>query len=186
LGRIQIGLQEVSRYSDVDDVDNALDGSELTYIEIPGGGTSKLALRISKSANTGDIGSLIPGAGAGSSAVSISFRVSSNDAGSRSWTVNYRNYGLSSPANGDGTTQTLTGTTPETARAIFGDSTTAKKDSILPWTFEEILSLDYFIQNNDADIADVIRIYYAYVTITAIIISRVDDKRYNVRDIRNA
>jgi len=187
LGMIDIPLQEISRYNDATGVDNVFAGDEVAYAEIAGGGTKKLALRVAKNGTTGDIGSLTAGTGASSSGLAIEFRIASNDAGSRSYTVNYRNYAPDPPANGTGNTQTFSGgTTIGTASYNFNNATTSKNSTTLPWTLEEIVSLDYYILNNDADVADKIRVYRAYIHIIAIIVIAIDEKRYTARTVRNA
>ena len=165
LGNLIIQLVDVSQESTIADFGDAIDKSLATYSTIPSGGAEALALRPVGSASSGEIGTLSTNA----AWISVAFLVSSNNAGNRDIKISYINNNLATPAGATGTTVTIaTGATATEKQHTFGNSTDAKKVADLPWTVEEVCSLDYYVQNLETTEGYDVRVYAAYLYLSAI------------------
>jgi len=160
-----IPLNELSEGSDIDDISNLTDQDESTYVTVEdtGGTDNVLALRIKGSTSTGEVGYVDT---INNGSATVYFRASNNDDGAntRAYTIKYRNEGLATPADGTDTSSTVAAAIADATHA-FATATDANADSQIPWTIEELQSLDYYFTNDDADAGDDIRVYRAYIYI---------------------
>ena len=162
LGLMQRELTQTSSYSDVD-VQNMInkDNTDFTIIDT----TEIAAAKLSGSVSTSDIGYL----SLADADVAIKFVISSNEAspaGDRDFTIGLNNLTLASPPNLNSSSGTYTsGLGSELVTHNFGTDIGAayKKEVSVPWTIEEVTNLDFFIQNDDVDAGDVIRVIHGYL-----------------------
>lgn len=173
LGYIIIRLTEPSDASTVADIDNAIDQKAIsTYSEVDAG--EVLSLRPIGNAGTDEIGFL----GLLTEDVNVYFWASTDGGGNRSVTTNFANYNLTTPTAGAGTTVTLTSSTPNLlAVHQFGDDITAKINSDIPWTIEEICGLDYQIANGQLVAGQKIRVYSGFIYLNGIKVQYVNQAR---------
>lgn len=159
LGKLWIKLAvatDQSDFLDLSDITEDTDTDE--YIELDSGeGIYINSIDTTPSALIGQLGTAL-------SDISIYFVVSSNDANLRQFKIGYYNSTIPTPT-GYEVNNNVTGLSPTHKYTRFGNVTTAKKDTNLPWQIEEICSLDYYIINTEASAGDKIRVYFAYLVI---------------------
>ena len=174
-GEVDIHLKGQSSYSEVTGIGNVIDNITSNYKEIDSpNGVDGLAVKMGAMGTTSEMGYM--GVSAGD--VELRALIASNDGGNRDWTLNYNNLTISTPPNlgaMDSGTH-ITGTSPAVKVFAFGNDTTNKASTVLPWTIEELGSLDYYVQNDDVDGGDLIRVYYLYLHLEDIIVSGVVNK----------
>lgn len=99
--------------------------------------------------------------------VAIEFSVKSNEAspaGDRLYEVGFNNLTLSSPPNLSVTNATFTnGVSTSIIKHEFGADSTNKKESSFPWTMEEVTNLDYFVENDDVNVGDLLKVQYGNI-----------------------
>lgn len=166
LGTIIVKLKTVSQFSDEIDIENVIDDDETNYDELDANvsGDARMSMRIGESAVSGDVGSL----GVNASNIIFYTEMATDGGGNRGYVLDYYNDSLDTPAAGTNSSGTLTSSTKSTKSLSFGNSTTAKKDSTLPWTINELSELDYRITNTETSIGNKIRVYLAYLQLSDI------------------
>ena len=162
LGGLISRLITPSSYSDIASIESMLNKTITDYVEIDS--SEVLAAKIGGSASTNDVGYLDPDTAANVAIVMImNSDTAGTPAGDRLYEIGFNNLNVSSPPNLNRTNATWTGgTTKNDIVHEFGTNTNAayKKESGEPWSIEEVCSLDYFIENDDVDAGDKIRVYY--------------------------
>ena len=158
IGGIVIPLSDSSQFSDILNIENVIDDDLTNYVELDGA-NDEISLRVGNTSSSSDLGTL----GVSSGDISVWFAASTDGGGNRNWKISYWNDTIAVPATGTNTTGTLTSSSSASIAHSFGNSTTAKKDGTLPWTLEELTELDYRLENTQANVADKIRIYDAYI-----------------------
>ena len=160
LGWIETRLTTPSSYSDVVQ-ENMLNLDTTDFVEIDS--SEVVAAKLAGSVSTSDAGYLSLAA----ADVSIGFLTRSNEtspAGDRLYEVGFNNLTLSTPPNLSITNDTFTGgITAANLEHEFGANSTNKKEASFPWTIEEVTNLDFFIENDDVNAGDVLRVQYGSV-----------------------
>ena len=182
IGSMIIPLKAQSSYSGVGSLFNVIDNDTTNYKTLVdattgGGTTNRLALSVGGSASTTEVGWL----SVTDSQVVLTWRIASDDAGNRDYTLGVNNLAYGSPPNLDTvTTGTITsGASPTEKTHSFGASTDMKKDAIIPWTIEEVCDLEYYIINDDTTAGDDIRVYYVTLKLSNIKVSGIG-RQYTV------
>jgi len=172
-GYARIPLTQLGSQSDIDDVQNAVDNNEKTYVTLEGG--QKLALRIGENISSSEMGQL---SHKNIDHIRLVFCVASNGLGARNFTCYFYNQnGMQAGGNG---TPELTGnghagsinstTLTEVAVGGFATETTATKEyPSLPHRIDELITYDYIIRNDEA--SDYIRVAYGYLELNEILAS---------------
>jgi len=163
-GAIYLPLEQLSDYSEVQEISNLLDTDITDYVSLNGG--DRLAMRVGTSFSTSEFGAL----GVLPNDVQIVFWASTDGGGNREITFGYYNKTLSAPPYSFSTSVTLTLGTKVSNEIGFGHLTIEKKDAIIPWTIEELCNLEFFVQNNEAA-GSYVYIYEAYIFCGNIIVS---------------
>jgi len=164
LGFIPIRLGVHTKNSDILDLSNVTDQDYNTYLELNGG--EQIALSTEGYASIEELGYIAVGA----DNVSIAFVMSSTTTDARDYRITYRNEALASPAGAYTDDSTLASATAGTYLFSLNDKTTAKKDATLPWTIDEVCSLEYILLNQE--VTDIIRVYAANIQIKSYITAR--------------
>ena len=159
---IRLGVQ--TKNSDILDLSNVIDQDYSTYLELAGG--EQIALSTEGYASIEELGYIA----AGADNVSIAFVMSSTTTDARDYRITYRNEALVSPAGAYTDDSTLASATAGTYLFSLNDKTTAKKDATLPWTIDEVCSLEYILLNQE--VTDIIRVYAANIQIKSYITAR--------------
>ena len=177
IGSMIIPLKAQSSYSGVGTLFNVMDKDTTNFKQIDT--TERLALGIGGSASTTEVGWLSVTDGQSR----VVWRVGSNDAGDRDWTLGINNLTYGTPPNLDTvSTGTIVANNPSTVEIVhnFGASVVMKKDAIMPWTIEEVCNLEFYIINDDVDAGDYIEVYYATLKLSNIKVSGIG-KQYTVK-----
>lgn len=160
-GQMLIPLRMKSPDSDYE-VTEVCNDDVTDYKEMDGDSSDILALRILGEASTNKIGYFSKTAGD----CAVYFALTSNDANNRTYDIIMRS-NLVSPADEQNTTGThSTGTTKAYHNHNFGADTTGQTENRNShWTIEDLLKIEFIIENTDPDAADKIRVYQAYIVL---------------------
>lgn len=162
-GYMMIRLVNPSPDSDIEAIDEAVDRDITTYLEINAGET--IALQTLGSPSTNSVGILNPA----NTGVGLWYRVSTDGGGNRNYSLDYINNGLLTPAgSATPSTGTLVSATSSYRTHYFGTDTNGKSNADLPWTIEEVCSLDFKLTNTEVSAGNKIRVYNAVLYIPKI------------------
>ena len=170
-GDIYLPFNGVSSLYTFGDVSNTIDNSEITFVSLDA--SHFLALRVAEADTSVNIGSLNTGAGS----ILVSFEIASNDANNRDFTINGRNQTLDTPASGTGASGThTTGTTISTQTYDITTDVNPKQTSDIPWEINELLNLEYFIENNEVSAGNYIQVFIGGLDLSGIFVNKVSRK----------
>lgn len=158
-----IQLNGVGGQSSTVSIGNVTDNISTNYLELDE--STQLALRISDSIGSSNIGVL----GGGASDIILWWDVASDDGNTRSIDMYHYNNdtALSNSATADSiTTRTFSG-------QAFGNVVTAKSNSNLPFTIEELINYEYVLRNKEVDAGKAIFVYNGYLQLFNILVSGV-------------
>ena len=180
-GDIYLPFNGVSSLYTFGDVTNAIDNSEVTYVSLDA--SHFLALRVAEADTSVSLGAL----NTNSNSILVSFNIASNDSGDRDYKINVYNAFVSSPVAGDGSSDTLTtGTTVTTYSYDLTTDVNPKQTSDLPWNINELLNLEYYLENRELSAGNYIQVYIGGIDLSGIFINKVSRKPSTGNLVRNS
>lgn len=179
LGDIILRPTVIGGESEVSDIYNAIDNSYVTYFELSNAaGSSLAAFKIDSNISYGDLGMLGPG----NADIQLIVYWTCDAAANRDIRLRYFHPGLAVPAYSAGAgvaTETSADVYPtfESTILSMGDYTGTKIDAILPWTIDELLSLEFVVENLTAYTSgEKIYIHDCHIHLGNILVSQIAPK----------
>ena len=177
-GQLYIQFNQLGTKSTINDIGNAADSDADTYVVVPSGET--LAVKAESNIATGDLGIL--GKAFESEVTQVCNWASAVGTSQRNIMMNY--FHPSIPGVGSGNTDGEVGytndlITPVNSFLFWGQYTGMKINTDLPWTIEELLSLEFTMLNSTA--SGDLRIHNVYLQLNNIIIAKIP-----VRSVRGS